>query len=606
MIKNKRNKYISLSVLIVSVVIFFTALNLLNFFLFENVMFDVTPDKKYTLTSKTKKFLKNNENPLVIKFFVNKDLDKNKQLSGYALYLKKMFEEYKRKGKGLIDFVMVETIPFENSQAEAEKSGIENFYNSDEYVYMGASFVNRYGKVVSIPKFLPENVNYVERNITRKLSNSANETEYVVGIMSPFSDDKNNLITPLIKKIKDIGYNVKKIHDPLSVIEDDIDVLLVNYPINANLATVYAVDQFLMRGGNVIMFLDAYAEEYYKNKNYLSSYYSGFEKFLEKYGVKYENSRVVGNDDNFKEIKLGINKLTDPFSMSLKINNDKKHDILFGVEELHLNRSGYFNYDNDNKRDSYTATVLFDAGDNAKDIDTETLHFLTYENLLQQYEKTSKEYPLAILFEGRFNSLYDNMPFMTKSILERLPFFLVTSIEDGKLLLVADSDMITEELLSERVKSSNGKVYVSDNMAFLTNALDYMVGSNYVNTNLKTRTLLKDSLFSFFGDISKKMYEERQKNLYENLLSTKKMLKDFKYKIENKMQLSLKDIKQNEGLMKEELETEYELQRISYEIKEKREMFYNVFAMSMIFGMVVASVLLVFLLYKKLDAVMKK
>ena len=35
----------------------------------------------------------------------------------------------------------------------------------------------------------------------------------------------------------------------------------------------------------------------------------------------------------------------------MKINNDKKHDLLFGVEELHLNRSGYFNYDNDNNND---------------------------------------------------------------------------------------------------------------------------------------------------------------------------------------------------------------------------------------------------------------
>ena len=86
----------------------------------------------------------------------------------------------------------------------------------------------------------------------------------------------------------------------------------------------------------------------------------------------------------------------------------------------------------------------------------------------------------------------------------------------------------------------------------------------------------------------------------------KKLLRDFKYKLENKLPLSMKEIKQNENLMKEEMEIEYDMQKIAYEIKEKGDLFYNIFAMTMIFLLTSVIVAGGYFVYERYDMMRKK
>ncbi len=606
MIKNKINKYIDLSILIITIGIFFVAANLTNFFLFEAFSWDVTPDKKYTLSAKTKDFLKKNTAPLVIKLYVSKDLDKDKKLGAYAIYIRKLLEEYKRKSSGAIDLIVVETVPFENSQAEAEKSGVKNFYDSDEFIYFGASFTNKYGKVLSIPKFLPERISFAERDITGKLSVLANKKDYIVGIMSPYFDmrnEKGEFSLPVAKYVEDLGYKVKEVYEYEPAIDDDVDVLLITYPVVVNFAAVYATDQFLMNGGKVIIYFDAYSVERYKYKNNFIRYESGFNNFLRNFNVEYVADNIVGNDNNFDMMKLGINQLDDSFKMVVEFDETKKHQILNGVNELYLNRSGYFRINDVDEN----VTILFEAENNPKVLRTEFLHYLTYENYLQEYRNSDEIYPLAVLFEGKFNSLFQKNPFSKQSIVDRIPAFLASSVNEGKLLLVADNDILSEELLNRRAFVLNNKYRASDNFKFLANTLDYMSGSGFVSVDLQKKERMKKNLIGYFEDVARESFEQKQSHLYEKLITIKKQLKNFKYKLENKMQLSLKEIKENEGFVKDEVELEYELQKLLYDIKERTNVLYNIFAMIVILGLTFLVVFAGFVVYRKIDIrLMKK
>ena len=121
---NKRiNKNVSFLILAAGIIVLAAAVNILFNLFFGHIYFDLTTDKRYSLSDESKAFLENNKTPVSIRFYIAKDLaQKNASLGQYADYLRKLLIEYQKKGSGMIDLAFIEVVPFASTQTEAESN----------------------------------------------------------------------------------------------------------------------------------------------------------------------------------------------------------------------------------------------------------------------------------------------------------------------------------------------------------------------------------------------------------------------------------------------------------------------------------------------------
>ncbi len=612
MIKLNVKKFSEFSLLIFSGLIFLIALNLVFFLLFGDTNIDLTKNKKYSLSNETVRFLDKNKKQVNIRFFVSKDLQsKNPKLAEYAEYLRKLFVEYKNKSNGYIDLSMVDVVPFENSQFEAEKYGITEFNLGDgiKYQYLGVSFSNIDGRYQSISQLNPERKNIVEDDITRMLSVITEDRKPYVGIISPLFSvaDGNNPVRnvsnwPFVDAIEKFGYDVVPIRATTPYIDDAMDVVILLYPVEVDTSLRYALDQYLVKGGSLVILMDAFSEERFRDQEEYYSYKSGLTQFLEHYGVLYNEYVLVGDNVNSRTVIMDGKKVQYPMKINIKNDMLADHLINKNVETVFYNHGGFFEYQ---KRDNMVATVIAKTSNNSGVLLAGKITDLGYNELIKDYAVTNENYILSLLIEGKFNPYYSYPPINDSDLISKLPIFIGTPENYGKLLLIGDADFVNEALWNKNLGNKNGVfniTYSSDNLLFLRNILDYMSVSKY--TNIAKKNIDNDSinLVDVFQRWSVDFYAENKREITEQLYDVKNKLISFR---DNKAEmdlLSVKKLKDEEKLVRKEMELSQNLRKIVYLTGEKYKFFMTCFSVFVIFVLpmlVVLSVWQIYALYNR-------
>lgn len=587
--------------------IFLIALNLLVFLLFGDVNIDLTADKKYSLSDETINFLDKNKEQINIKFFVSKDLKyKNPKLAEYAEYIRKLLVEYKNKSNGYIDLTMVDVVPFENSEYEAKKSGIEEFDFNDgiKYQYLGIGFSNMYGQFDSINQLYPNRKLYVEDDITRILSVIAEKRKSNIGIISSLfniagenNPIKSTKIWPFVKNLKKFGYNILPIRSTVPFIDDSVDVVLLFYPVEANTPLKYALDQYLVRGGSVVIMTDAFFEERFRNMEKYYSYLSGLTEFLKKHGVSYAHNLLVG-DNSSRTVIMDGKKVSYPLKINITENMLSKHPINKNIDKIFYNHGSFFEYEN---QENKVMTVIAKTSDKAGVLEAIKITDLGYDDLIKKYKFTGKSHILSLLIEGMFEPYYTYPPINDAELLARLPIFQRTAQKEGKLLLIGDADIVNEVLWNADNKKGHDVyniTYSSDNLYFLRNIFDYMSDSNYANVGKKKIVKNDINIANVFRKMAMDFYEEYRKDVINQLYGVKEKLLTIE---EGKTEFDAfyaKKLKEKEQVIREENNLRQSLRKIVYLIEEKQALLMMSFSVFVIFVLPLTVIILLALMYK--------
>ncbi|MBR2922610.1 MAG: GldG family protein [Alphaproteobacteria bacterium] len=587
--------------------IFLIALNLLVFLLFGDVNIDLTADKKYSLSDETINFLDKNKEQINIKFFVSKDLKyKNPKLAEYAEYIRKLLVEYKNKSNGYIDLTMVDVVPFENSEYEAKKSGIEEFDFNDgiKYQYLGIGFSNMYGQFDSINQLYPNRKLYVEDDITRILSVIAEKRKSNIGIISSLfniagenNPIKSTKIWPFVKNLKKFGYNILPIRSTVPFIDDSVDVVLLFYPVEANTPLKYALDQYLVRGGSVVIMTDAFFEERFRNMEKYYSYLSGLTEFLKNHGVSYAHNLLVG-DNSSRTVVMDGKKVSYPLKINITENMLSKHPINKNIDKIFYNHGSFFEYEN---QENKVMTVIAKTSDKAGVLEAIKITDLGYDDLIKKYKFTGKSHILSLLIEGMFEPYYTYPPINDAELLARLPIFQRTAQKEGKLLLIGDADIVNEVLWNADNKKGHDVyniTYSSDNLYFLRNIFDYMSDSNYANVGKKKIVKNDINIANVFRKMAMDFYEEYRKDVINQLYGVKEKLLTIE---EGKTEFDAfytKKLKEKEQVIREENNLRQSLRKIVYLIEEKQALLMMSFSVFVIFVLPLTVIILLALMYK--------
>ena len=189
-------------------------------------------------------------------------------LKTFAKRVEDLLSEFERAGNGKVIIEKLNPEPDSDAEDSAVLDGIEGqLTNTQEKFYLGLA-VSFLDQKAALPVLAPDREQLLEYDITRAITRVASLTKPVVGIMSglpvmgrplnPMTKQQPTEPWVLSNELQNM-FTVKKVDLKAEKIPDDIKVLLVIHPRDISETTEYALDQFILRGGKMIAFLDSYA-----------------------------------------------------------------------------------------------------------------------------------------------------------------------------------------------------------------------------------------------------------------------------------------------------------------------------------------------------------
>jgi ABC-type uncharacterized transport system involved in gliding motility auxiliary subunit len=228
---------------------------------------DLTEGSLYTLSPGTKKILANLQSPVKLKLYVSQGESVPVQLRGFAQRVEDLVREFKSVAGSNLVVERYNPKPDSEEEDAAQLDGIEAQQPfTGEQFYLGVA-VSQLDRKQSIPAISPQRERLLEYDLVRAIARVASSERPRIGLMAglPVLGERFNPFTRqssepwvLANELKR-EFEVKEVPLTAKEIDKDLNVLLVVHPRDIQPATEYALDQFVMRGGKLIAFVDPYA-----------------------------------------------------------------------------------------------------------------------------------------------------------------------------------------------------------------------------------------------------------------------------------------------------------------------------------------------------------
>jgi ABC-type uncharacterized transport system involved in gliding motility auxiliary subunit len=252
----------------VGLIALFLILVALNFLLSRaSVRADLTDGNLYTLSAGTKKILRNLQAPVKVKLYLSQGEAVPVQLRGFAQRVEDVVREFKSAAGPNLVVERYNPKPDSEEEDAAQLDGIEGQQlMSGEQFYLGLA-VTQLDRKQTIPALAPQRERLIEYDLARAIARVGSAERPKVGLMAglPVLGERFNPFTRqssepwvLANELKR-EFEVKEVPMSAKEIDKDINVLLLIHPRDAQPQTEYALDQFVMRGGKLIAFVDPYA-----------------------------------------------------------------------------------------------------------------------------------------------------------------------------------------------------------------------------------------------------------------------------------------------------------------------------------------------------------
>ncbi|HQZ12203.1 MAG TPA: Gldg family protein [Devosia sp.] len=232
---------------------------------------DLTENKIYTVSQSTRDVLGSLEEPVTLRLYMSSGLvEEAPSLRVYSDRVRQLLKSYEQIAGGKLRVEQTDPIPFSSEEDEAMGYSLAGFNLSQagEQGYFGVVGTNSVDGVETIPALTPSRENYLEYDLTRLIARLAHPTVPKVGII----DGLNLMGDPVTQRrpaavISRIAqdYELVPVYPDATAIPDGLSALLIVHPFNLTPSALYAIDQFAIRGGGVLAFLDAIAEHDVRN-----------------------------------------------------------------------------------------------------------------------------------------------------------------------------------------------------------------------------------------------------------------------------------------------------------------------------------------------------
>ena len=594
---------------------------------------DMTQEKAYTLSAGTKAILTKLDTPVTIHFYCTQSQTATPEtvfLKDYAAKVEDLLHEYKQvAGKNLI-IQKFDPQPDSDAEDSARLDGLEpQPLSGGDNFYLGLA-VNLADQRVAIPFLQPTRERQLEYDVTRAITQVLSSEKPTVGVMSSlpvFGGAANPMMeqmgqgqpTPawtILEQLKQ-DFNVKRVELETDKIDDDIQVLLVIHPKGISDQAQYAIDQFVLRGGKVIAFLDPVSALTARQQNPMSGdsggNFSTLDKLLKAWGLQFDPGKVVA-DLNFKLQLADRNGQPQDVPTWLGLTTDAiNHDDIATAQitSLWLPLSGAFT---GTPASGLKETVLLHSSANAALVDA--MLSSMGGSVMNGFKATGVNYDLAVRLTGKFKTAFPEGKPGAAGADKKSDGTADNSLKESKtetsVVLVGDSDVLADDFSLRKSESPFGQMVsqMNQNLDFAENLVEQMGGdSNLIGIRSRAEqsrpfTRIK-KLEAEAEATGQAKIDELQQSLSEsqqrlNELQQQKTDKDERYILSPEQKTEI------ENFRKKETEVNHELKQAQKDLRkevvslETRLTWLNILAMPA--GVTAAGILIAVIKRKKTSA----
>lgn len=236
---------------------------------------DLTAERLYTLSRGTRLTLANIDEPITLRLYYSARLGEAIPAYGvYAQRVRELIDQYVAAAGGKLRLEAYQPLPFSDAEDRAVAFGLQGvpLNSQGEQVYFGLAGTNSTDDQQTVAFFAPERERFLEYDLTRLVHNLAYPKRIVVGLISTLPLDGDPMGSrmaalqgrpsrpmAILQQLRQL-FEVENLPATTDAIRSNIDVLMLAHPQDLSDKTLFAIDQFVLRGGKAIVFVDPYSE----------------------------------------------------------------------------------------------------------------------------------------------------------------------------------------------------------------------------------------------------------------------------------------------------------------------------------------------------------
>jgi ABC-type uncharacterized transport system involved in gliding motility auxiliary subunit len=304
-------------------IVLFVAVNIVSNTFLRGARIDLTEGGLYTVSEGTRATLGRLQEPVTLRLYFSRDAATGyPTVTAYAARVRDLLNEYEALGNGRIVFQEIDPVSFTPAEDEAVAAGLTGAPTPQgETVYFGLSGTNTFGGREVIPFFDSDREEYLEYDITSLIDKLSTARKPKLGILSslPLETGLGGVMAAIQGNAQPLAiygtlrerFDVQTLQQTVDRIPEDVSVLLVAHPAGLTDRTIYAIDQFVLRGGRAIVMVDPVSELAGQAAQAMPGMGAGpapssdLPALFRAWGVQYDASKVVGDGELAQRVRFG-------------------------------------------------------------------------------------------------------------------------------------------------------------------------------------------------------------------------------------------------------------------------------------------------------------
>ena len=457
---------------------------------------DLTAERFYTLSDGSKAVLGKLEADVTLKYYVSSSAaDMPMQLKTYATRVQNLLREYERAAGGHVILEAYDPKPDSDAEEWAQRYGIEpqtvNPFGSP--IYFGVVAVCGDNEQ-TLAQLSPRTESTLEYDVTRLVTRVAWPEKPVVGIMTSLPDVMGGQMNPMAMQMgqrppegwaafAELGkdYDVKTVATDVDAIDEDVKTLVLLHAKDLSDKTLYAIDQFVLRGGKLIACVDPFSIKDMlasrQKQNPMMMQMGGGQdgpstlgKLFDAWGVKFDTAKVTGDLEAATKLNNGQGGVDDnPAFLSLKADNMDKGDLLVqNLSQVMFPFAGAFVFEKKGMDLTFTP-VITTSKENSCSVDKMSVQF---GGGAKDMIPDGHERVLAARLSGTFKTAFPKGPDGTNDVSKAL--------KEGKgaVMLFADTDFLADDFCVRMMRTPFGNIpqLINDNLTLFSNVIEQFAG----------------------------------------------------------------------------------------------------------------------------------
>ena len=572
---------------------------------------DMTQERLYTLSAGTKAILKKLDTPIQIRLYASQSKETPVEFKTYAQRVEDLLGEYKTIAGNNLEIKKYDPQPDSDAEEKATQDGVEGQVvgGMGEKVYLGLA-ISMLDSHESIPFLDMRKEKLLEYDLTRAISIVANPQKKVVGVMSglPIFGEMNPMAMRMggggrqdpwifITQLKQV-YTVKEVAIASDKIDDDIQVLVVVYPKAITDKAQYAIDQFVLRGGKLIAFLDPMSVVDSRNNqsgNPMQAAMQGgasLDKLVKGWGYEFDNQKVVADKVFESKINRGNRPESAPAVLSLTSEGVNTNDVATSqLDNLLIPFAGAFT---GAPKEGVKEVVLLHSSVKSQIIEKFTAEF-SGEQVSKDFVASGVQQKIAIRLSGKFKTAFpDGLPKDPAAKEEAAaPAGLKEGAKETSVVLIGDSDVLFDQFAGQVQEFMGQKMFFprNGNLNLLDNLVDQMGGDeNLIAVRSRATMSRPFTKIRAMQAVAEESYRAKIRDLEKSLTDTQTRLAELQRSKDGKQQQQqfilspeqqqeILNFRKKEGEMKKDLRRERKNLRQDIDSLENRLKWVNILGM---------------------------